>query len=147
MRAALALALPLVVVACASAPPAQPPAVPAPAVAAAAEPDADLRKMHVDEVAARVEKKDPRTFVYDANKPERYAKGHVPGAKWVDSMNLAADTLPADKTSDVVFYCWNEQCSASHAAARAATKLGYANAYVMPEGIVGWESKGKPTEK
>lgn len=71
----------------------------------------------------------------------------MPGAKWVDSMNLTADVLPADKGADVVFYCWNEQCSASHVAARSATKLGYSNAYVMPEGIVGWESKGKPTEK
>ena len=36
---------------------------------------------------------------------------------------------------------------ASHAAARAAAKLGYTNVFVMPDGITGWVQAGKPVEK
>lgn len=36
---------------------------------------------------------------------------------------------------------------ASHAAAREAAKLGYPNAFVMPDGIQGWLKAGKRVEK
>ena len=36
---------------------------------------------------------------------------------------------------------------ASHQAAREATKLGYANVFVMPDGIQGWVKAGKPVQK
>lgn len=35
---------------------------------------------------------------------------------------------------------------ASHAAAREAARLGYANAWVMPDGIAGWVKAGKRVE-
>jgi rhodanese-related sulfurtransferase len=36
---------------------------------------------------------------------------------------------------------------ASHHAAREAAKLGYANVFVMADGIDGWVKGGKPVEK
>ncbi len=35
---------------------------------------------------------------------------------------------------------------ASHAAAREAARLGYPNAFVMPDGIQGWVKAGKPVQ-
>ena len=46
-------------------------------------------------------------FVFDNNTKERWAKGHVPGAIWVDPSELTAASLPADKDATLVFYCAN----------------------------------------
>jgi hypothetical protein len=69
---------------------------------------AELRKLTVDEVAARIAAKDGKTFVYDNNPKDRYAEGHVPGARWVESGDVTAAILPADKSATLVFYCASE---------------------------------------
>ncbi len=69
---------------------------------------ADLRKLTVDEVAARIAANDGHTFVYDDNPKERWQKGHVPGARWVASGDVTADILPPDKSATLIFYCANE---------------------------------------
>jgi len=74
----------------------------------ASSPSAELRSLTVDEVAARVAAKDGKTFVYDNNEKDRYAKSHVPGARWVDYDNVTAADLPADKGATLVFYCASE---------------------------------------
>jgi hypothetical protein len=68
---------------------------------------ADLKKLTVDEVAAKVAAHDSKTFIYDDNPHDRYLKGHVPGAKWLESVPTVAD-LPADKGALLVFYCSSE---------------------------------------
>ena len=68
---------------------------------------ADLKKLTVDEVAAKVAAHDGKTFVYDDNPHDRYVKGHIPGARWLESVPTAAD-LPADKGALLVFYCASE---------------------------------------
>lgn len=112
-----------------------------------ADPSAEFRKLTVEEVMAKVNAKDGKTFVFDNNSQERYAKGHVPTAKWVSYDAVTADKLPTDKTAELVFYCGSEQCSACHKAAKVAISLGYSNVAIMPEGIAGWEKKGLPTDK
>jgi len=67
----------------------------------------DLRSLTVDEVAARVALHDGKTFIYDDNPQDRYAKGHVPGAKWLEHSPTAAD-LPSDRSATLVFYCASE---------------------------------------
>ena len=47
--------------------------------------------------------------IYDNNAQETYAKGHLPGAKWVDHKSVKAADLPADKSTTLVFYCANEK--------------------------------------
>jgi rhodanese-related sulfurtransferase len=88
----------------------------------------------------------PGVYFLDCNEPEIHAQYHVPGSVWVTSEKLQ-DFLPADHQATVVFYCYNRRCSASHAAAHEAVKLGYRKVFVMPDGITGWVLAGLPVEK
>jgi hypothetical protein len=46
--------------------------------------------------------------VFDANSAETYAKGHVPGATFLEEYRkFPASVLPADKATRVIFYCKN----------------------------------------
>lgn len=73
--------------------------------------------------------------------------GVVPGAVLLtDSQNFQLTELPSDKSKELVFYCANPQCGASHQAAAKAIAAGYANVRVMPEGIAGWVKAGKKTQ-
>jgi rhodanese-related sulfurtransferase len=88
----------------------------------------------------------PGVYFLDCNEPEIHAQYHVPGSVWVTSDDLRK-YLPADHQATVVFYCYNRRCSASHAAAREAVKLGYRKVFVMRDGISGWVLAGLPVEK
>ncbi len=46
--------------------------------------------------------------IFDNNQHERFDKGHIPGARWVDYHNLSASDLPPEKDATLVFYCANE---------------------------------------
>jgi rhodanese-related sulfurtransferase len=104
----------------------------------------ELKTLTVEEVAARLN--DPKTFVFDNNAIDRYKKGHIPHAKWIEPDAITSSVLPADKTATLVFYCANEHCMACHSGAKAALALGYVHVYIMPAGIRGWENSGKPVE-
>lgn len=84
--------------------------------------------------------------VVDTNKVEKFNKAHIPGAQHIPYDQVSASTLPADKATNLVFYCANTMCGASKKAATAAMSNGYENVSVYPEGIDGWISAGKPTE-
>jgi rhodanese-related sulfurtransferase len=120
------------------------PAAPSAPASQAAEPEA-FKRITMADLAARIERKDPMAL-FDANMRDRYEKGHIPGAKWVDVSTFGAADLPADRATPLVFYCFNPQCSASHMAATRAAKLGYADVSVMPEGILAWQKAGKELE-
>lgn len=102
----------------------------------------------LDELAALVDGKG--ATVVDANKAERYAQGHIPGAihtRADEHGKLTGAALPADKATKLVFYCYSEKCKASHMAAQAAVDAGYTNVFVFGGGIMAWEKAGKATEK
>jgi rhodanese-related sulfurtransferase len=84
----------------------------------------------------------------DANgEPTRQRMGVIPGAvllRDADSPDAIAQ-LPADKSKQLVFYCANEACRASHNAATKAFLAGYAHVKVLPAGIAGWVRAGKTT--
>jgi rhodanese-related sulfurtransferase len=84
----------------------------------------------------------------DANGDETRKKmGVVPGAVLLtssDSFNVSE--LPADKAKELVFYCANTRCGASHEAAEKALTAGYTNVKVMPDGIAGWVKAGKKVQ-
>ena len=89
----------------------------------------------------------PQVHIFDVNSPERFAKGHVPGARNASAADLSKAGLPKNKGAMVVFYCGSRRCAASHRAAYAAAKLGYTQVYVMAAGIKGWEADGLKTDK
>ena len=113
---------------------------------AAAE-EAPLAQSSVEEVSAAIDARNNSIAVFDANHRETFDEHHVPGAKWVHYDDYAASELPADRAQHLVFYCANEECSASHVAARRAMEFGYTNVSVMGAGIQGWIAAGKPTEQ
>ena len=109
-------------------------------------PAQELAQVSVDEVAGAVEGHDPSWAIFDANSRETFDANHVPGATWVDYDAVTQEQLPADRSATLVFYCANEQCEASHVAARSAIGFGYENVRVMGAGIHGWMAAGKPVE-
>jgi 3-mercaptopyruvate sulfurtransferase SseA len=72
-----------------------------------APPD-ELKRLTVDQVAARIAAHDGKTFIYDNNPKESWVAGHVPGARWLDDESVTADALPADMAATLIFYCHNE---------------------------------------
>ena len=76
---------------------------------AKAEPSAEqLHKLTVDEVEARVNAHDGKTFVFDDNNKDSWVKAHVPTATWLDDEHVTAEALPSDKAATLIFYCHNE---------------------------------------
>jgi len=85
--------------------------------------------------------------IIDANSPDSYKAGHVPGAlSFASIRNSLASSLPADKNTLIIAYCGNPHCPAYLQAAKAAQKLGYTNIKHMPAGIDGWNEAKLPTE-
>lgn len=107
---------------------------------------AELPTISVDELATRLP--DKKVHPVDANGDKtRKDVGFIPGAILLtDYETYAASELPADRAEPLVFYCANEQCGASHDAARKAVALGYKDVKVLPAGILGW-SKSQRVEK
>jgi rhodanese-related sulfurtransferase len=105
-----------------------------------------IQNMTVKQLASA--KQEGKATVYDANNAEtRQSMGVIPGAKLLTSAVKyePAKELPADKSGKVVFYCYNEQCGASHMAAKRAAEAGYTDVAVLPSGIKGWKDSGQPT--
>jgi rhodanese-related sulfurtransferase len=102
----------------------------------------------VDEVAAQLDTNAAAVVVFDVNSDESYAEHHVPGARHAAYDGVTAETLTGvdPAAHEVVFYCANESCHASHTAAEAAVALGYQHVTVMSGGIQGWVAAGKPVE-
>jgi rhodanese-related sulfurtransferase len=100
---------------------------------------------HTDLVAAIASRS---TTILDANGPDSFKAGHIPGAidYWSNKDRLAS-LLPADKSTLIVAYCYNPHCPAYARAAEAAEKLGYTNIRHYRPGITGWVKSGAPVEK
>lgn len=118
-----------------------------PAAAASEDPHAAFARVDVDEVAGLLETKKARAI--DANGADtREAYGTLPGAVLLtNARTFDASELPADKSTELVFYCGSTSCNAAPKAAARAKALGYTAVKVMPEGIRGWVKAGKPVEK
>jgi rhodanese-related sulfurtransferase len=105
------------------------------------------KKATIAEVAAWTKEK--KVTPVDANgKDTRSSQGVIPGAVLLTSSSqYDVKELPADKTGKLVFYCANQKCGASHAAAKRALENGYTDVAVLPDGIAGWKQAGQPTAK
>lgn len=75
----------------------------------------------------------------------RYDKGHIPTAVSLPDGHfdkLAAEVLPADKSTELLFYCGGLHCPLSHQSAWKAEELGYTNIKVFPAGDPQWVEQG-----
>lgn len=116
----------------------------APAAKAKAD---ELPTVSVDQLAGDLAKNAARPVDANGDKTRKDV-GFIPGAVLLsDYETFAASELPADKKQSLVFYCANEQCGASHEAAKKAVALGYTDVKVLPAGIMGWSKAGQRTEK
>ena len=108
----------------------------------------EVALIHVTELAKMMGDTKAPTFVFDANTEKvRKENGLIPGAKALESSHAYnASALPADKNANLVFYCANTECMASHEAAKRAKQLGYTHTMVMADGIQGWKKAGQPTQ-
>lgn len=106
-----------------------------------------FKLIHVADLKAMMDSDKSSLHIYDANAAEtRDRYGVIPGATLLDSdNNYDLAVLPHDKDAELVFYCANSLCTASHEAARRAVKAGYEDVNVMGDGIRGWKQAGEPT--
>ncbi len=98
--------------------------------------------IHVPDLKKLLAEPNKKVTVLDANgKKTRQENGVIPGAVELSSSSSYAESeLPKDKNQKLVFYCYNQKCTASHTAAERATTLGYKDVNVLSDGIVGWNS-------
>ena len=76
----------------------------------------------------------------------QYDPGHLPGAINIpdSQFDKMVDKLPADKATQLIFYCGGLECMLSHNSAFKAEKLGYGNIKVYADGMPDWKAKGGP---
>jgi rhodanese-related sulfurtransferase len=89
----------------------------------------------------------PGILVVDARTPEKYARGHVPGAINIPHRTIHSTTtasLPIDKV--IVTYCDGIYCNASTKAAAKLSALGF-KVKEMLDGMEGWRKEGYPIEE
>jgi rhodanese-related sulfurtransferase len=110
---------------------------------ATAERAAAIATVSVDELDRMLANQECRAV--DANgAATRQKLGVIPGAVLLADVDSLGN-LPADRTTQLVFYCANASCGTSHAAAEKAIAAGYTRVKVLPEGIAGWIKAGKKT--
>jgi len=93
---------------------------------------------------------DQRNFLLvDARNPEEYREAHISGAINIPQKKVDAyqGLLPADKQSQIIFYCNGVKCGKSKKAAKRAIELGYSNVWVFADGMPVWEELGYPFYK
>jgi len=83
-----------------------------------------------------------KVVIVDARpKARQYDKGHLPNAislSYTEFDKVAAERLPADKATPLVFYCGGYACPLSDKSARKAMELGYTNVKTYPAGYPEW---------
>jgi rhodanese-related sulfurtransferase len=76
----------------------------------------------------------------------QYDPGHISGAISIpdSQFDKMVDKLPADKATQLIFYCGGLECMLSHNSAFKTEKLGYSNIKVYAEGMPDWKARGGP---
>ena len=79
----------------------------------------------------------------DSRPLPRFQQGTIPGAINVPypAWDKVVNRLPADKSTQLVFFCQGVTCQMSPLSQRKAIALGYTNTKVYHEGVPEWETK------
>jgi len=82
----------------------------------------------------------------DARPTVKYQQAFIPGAISLPKaeFELKKGILPADKSTEISFYCGGYACNLSHKSAEAALALGYSNVSVFAAGEPAWKEAGLP---
>jgi rhodanese-related sulfurtransferase len=97
-----------------------------------------------DFVRRQVEKPDPKVMLIDSRPLPRFQQGSIPGAVNIPYPawdKVAAKLLPADKSTQLVFFCQGVTCQMSPLSQRKAIAMGYKNTKVYHEGVPEWQTK------
>lgn len=105
----------------------------------------EIQEISVEQVKRLMADSKAKFAIVDANNDgTRKDAGVIASAILLTSYNQYALTeLPVDKSTTLVFYCYNSYCQASHAAAERAIGAGYQDVRVMKAGIAGWNKANK----
>ena len=79
-------------------------------------------------------------FLFDSRPLPRFQEGSIPTAENLPfpAFDKLVGKLPADKSSQIIFYCAGLTCNMSPGSADKAKKLGYTNIKVYVDGMPGW---------
>ena len=96
----------------------------------------------IEYVREKIEKGEPM-FLADSRPITKVLDGSIPGAMFMPASQFEARKgyLPADKSSEVVFFCEGFTCKLSHDAAIAAKRMGYGTVKVFEAGYPAWKEK------
>lgn len=97
-----------------------------------------------EELRAIVDAEVRNFLLVDSRNPEEYQEAHIPGAINIPEkeMDRFLGLLPADKSTQIIFYCNGVKCGKSKKAAAKSIELGYSNIWVYSEGMPVWEEMG-----
>ncbi len=86
-------------------------------------------------------------LVLDVREESEFKSGHILNAKWIPLGKLAErlDELKRNREQPIVVVCRSGQRSAS--ACAALGKQGFAQAYNLSGGVMGWQKSNLPLEK
>jgi rhodanese-related sulfurtransferase len=89
----------------------------------------------------------PPAAVIFVDTSQDFARGHVPGARWVPRgwMELWIGDVVPSKTASIVVTCADGRASAL--AAVTLGELGYQNVSILDGGMAAWQKAGLPLEK
>jgi len=107
----------------------------------------EVKQVSFVEVKALLEKSptESQYLVIDARPEIKFFEGHLPGAKniaWQEMKERLAE-LPAEKSTQLIFYCGGTKCDLSGKAAALAIEKGYTNVSVFAAGEPGWREGGE----
>jgi rhodanese-related sulfurtransferase len=107
---------------------------------------ARVRQLAPDELAARLASARP-PLVLCVNPSDRFAAGHVPGARWVPRgwLELRIGEMAADRSTPIV--TTDEDGSDALLAAATLLEMGYADVAALGGGVEAWRAAGRPLEQ
>jgi rhodanese-related sulfurtransferase len=95
-------------------------------------------------VHKQVEKPDAGVVLIDSRPLPRFQQGTIPGAINIPYPawdKVAAKLLPADKNTQLVFFCQGVTCQMSPLSQRKAIAMGYKNTKVYHQGVPEWQTR------
>jgi len=102
--------------------------------------------MGMDEVRARIERKEPELVLLDVRERDAFEAGHLPGARHIPrgQLELRVDKELPDPTVRILTYC--QFGLISTLAAATLRSMGYIRAVALDGGMEAWKKAGLPIE-